>query len=74
MTLHWRIDFNGGNPAPITGTGPLSAYTGELRFAGAVSNDVVHTITYWLIDSAGNSSVNKVVTITITPRPNIIKQ
>jgi hypothetical protein len=74
MTLHWRIDFNGGNPGPINGTGPVSDYTGELRFAGAVSNNVVHSITYWLTDAAGNSSVDKTVTITITPRPNIIKQ
>jgi len=74
MTLYWRIDFNGGDPAPITGTGPLSDYTGELRFAGDVTNDVVHTSTYWLIDAAGNSSLDKTVTITITPRPNIIKQ
>jgi hypothetical protein len=74
MTLHWRIDFNGGNPAPISGIGPVSDYTGELRFAGAVSNDVVHTITYWLVDAAGNTSSDKTVTITITPRPNIIKQ
>ncbi|NVO18395.1 MAG: hypothetical protein HXX13_01770 [Bacteroidetes bacterium] len=73
LILHWRLDFNGGNPAPLTGIGLLSAYTNEIRLAGDVTNNVQHTLTYWLEDASGNLSASKVVTITIRPRPNIIK-
>jgi len=74
LVLNWRIDYNGGVPASISGTGPLTDYTGDIIFPGAVSANLIHTITYWLVDETGNSSAEKTIQITITPRPNIIKQ
>ncbi|MBK7212006.1 MAG: HYR domain-containing protein [Bacteroidales bacterium] len=74
LVLHWRIDFNGGNPVPISGVGAVSLYSGEIRLPGDPLVNVIHTITYWLIDSSGNSSAQKTVQLTVKPRPNIIKQ
>jgi len=73
LVIHWRIDFNGGTPAPVSGTGQPSLYPSNIIIPGHVTDDRIHTITYWLMDAAGNESVHVTVNITIKPRPNIIK-
>ena len=73
LILHWRIDFNGGVPSPIAGTGQISNYMGELRFPGAPKIDITHTISYWLEDDFNNLSDEVVVNIIIKPRPDVVK-
>jgi hypothetical protein len=75
LILHWRLDFNGGVPASISGTGQFSNYPGVVTFPGSPTTDVIHHLSYWLEDDCGNISTPEVViTITITPRPDVIKQ
>jgi len=73
LILHWRINFNGGNPSPITGTGQISSYSGEIKFPGIPRMDVTHTISYWLEDTSNNLSDEIVVNIIIKPRPDVVK-
>jgi hypothetical protein len=79
LVLHWRIDFATTTPAPavpfITGTGQPSAGS-LIEFLGdaLTHKDVVHTISYWIIDQCGNVSLEKSANIVIKPRPDIIKQ
>ena len=88
MTIHWRIDFtdtpNNTIPAPhvpylsfspISGTGQPSTYGSDIHFPGdgVLYQPVIHTITYWVIDCHGNRSPDHVETITINPRPLLIK-
>ncbi|SFE75685.1 HYR domain-containing protein, partial [Sunxiuqinia elliptica] len=84
-SVRWQIDFSPTpDPVPphnmitqpsLTGTGQLSTYTSDIKFPGDGVNftNIVHTITYWVEDCNGNESAPKQTTITITPRPNIIK-
>jgi len=86
LILHWRIDFtptpdpstidhNLINWPPITNqTGQPSLY-GDIEFPsdGVNFTDVNHYLYYWLEDCNGNISTEKMVTITVIPRPNIIK-
>jgi hypothetical protein len=80
FVIHWRIDFAATIPAPavpsLTGTGQLSAYGSPIMFLGDVNNtvNVIHTLTYWITDKAGNDSPHVLATIVIAPRPNVIKQ
>jgi hypothetical protein len=74
LILHWRIDFNGGIPAPIIATGQISGYAGEINFPGDPYLDVTHTISYWLEDASHNLSPEAVVSIIIKHRPHVIKQ
>jgi len=72
LVLHWKIDFSGVAPPPsISGTGQPSAYASDIIFPGdGVSfQNVIHSITYWVVDLTGKESVHKIVTITILPRP-----
>jgi len=74
MTINWRIDFSGGGS--ISGTGQLSAHGSDIQFPGDTApydTDLVHTITYWVVDCHGNTSPTKTQTITIKPRPNVVK-
>ena len=75
LTINWRIDFNGGLPASIAGTGQPSKYTSNIQFPGngPGSADVNHRITYWVTDCNGNVSNTQVTIITVKPRPGIIK-
>jgi len=76
MTINWRIDFDGGTPASITGTGQLSTYGSNIQFPGDLApynNDLVHKITYWVVDCHGNTSPTQTQNITIKPRPNLVK-
>lgn len=84
VEIRWRIDFSpapGTIPPhdmitqpPVTGTGQPSEVTGTIQFPGdgVNFNEVVHHITYWIVDCSGNVSEPMTQTITIRPRPNII--
>lgn len=81
-SVRWEIDFDGTEP-PVSGTGQPSAYidpvTGQpadikLWGDGVTFLTRVHTIKYWITDCHGNESLPFSTTITIKPRPNIIKQ
>jgi len=86
ITINWRIDFtptpdpldslNMVNTPPIVGTGQPSIYDFDIELPGDGLNftDVVHHITYWIIDCNGYTSIPQTVPITIKPRPNVIKQ
>jgi hypothetical protein len=87
LILHWRIDFSPTpNPATVAHelitdppigdqTGQPSEY-GVIQFPadGVYFNNVVHYLYYWLVDCNGNASAEQMVTITIKPRPDVIKQ
>jgi hypothetical protein len=87
LKLHWRIVFspipNPADPAhapitkaPITDQiGQPSAYPVDIEFPGDGVNfsDITHKIYYWLEDCNGNISAEQTLTITIKPRPNILK-
>ncbi|WP_170154522.1 HYR domain-containing protein [Mangrovibacterium diazotrophicum] len=74
--VHWRITFADGTTIPADGTyevGQPSDYDSDIQFPGDGVNytNVVHTITYWIVDCEGNTSAPQETTITITPRPRI---
>ena len=83
LVLHWRFDFaNTPNPAAppamlthasITGTGQPSTYSTDIQIPGdgVTFTNVVNTISYWLVDCNGNGSAEKLVTVTIKPRPDV---
>jgi hypothetical protein len=83
-SIRWSIDFEGTNPTEptITGTGQPSTYkdpvTGDpldiyLWGDGVTFQSRVHSITYWMTDCHGNESLPVTTTITVTPRPELIK-
>ena len=85
--IHWRIEFTATpNPATIahepinwpyiSGTGQLSDYGTDIHFPGdgVYFTNIEHHIYYWLTDCNGNSSEEQAITITVLPRPNVIKQ
>lgn len=84
FTIRWQIDFS---PIPdlqpphnmvtkpsVSGVGQPSETIGSIQFPGdgLTLNDVVHTITYWIKDCAGNESLPHKQNITIKPRPNVL--
>lgn len=83
VEIHWQIDFS-PTPDPIThnpvtkpsvsGTGQPSAYGSDILFPGdgVDFNNVVHTITYKIVDCNGLISYTNTQTITIKPRPKIL--
>ncbi len=80
VEIRWRIDFENGtalpSPTPSTyNTGQPSTYGSDIQFLGdgVTFNNVVHTITYWIVDCHGNVSAPQTTTMTVTPRPEIIK-
>lgn len=76
--IRWHIDFSDGIMLPALPsqyfTGQPSLYGSNIQFPGAISNDLIHKISYQLVDCNGNVSPVYEVNITITPRPNVIKQ
>ena len=76
LQISWRIDFSGGASASINGTGQPSTYGSPIQFPGDGTTflNMTHTITYWVTDCNGNVSLPQTTTITIKPRPNVIKQ
>jgi hypothetical protein len=83
-SLFWTIEFDGNDPnePDITGTGQPSTYKDPISGApmeillwgdGVNFQPRVHTITYTITDCNGNTSDPVVETITINPRPQLIK-
>jgi large repetitive protein len=75
-SMRWRIDFDGvEDGSSISGTGQPSTYGSDIQLWGDGINfqNRLHTITYWITDCNGIESTGVSTTITITPRPDIIK-
>ena len=74
IQINWRIDFYGGVPGSISGTGQPSAYNSNIQFSGpgAGNNDINHTITYWITDCNGRTSATQTQNITIRSRPKVL--
>ncbi len=79
VAIRYKIEMADGTliPAPpaLFLTGQPSAYGSDIKFAGdgVTFNSTVHTITYWIVDCAGNVSAPQTRSLTINPRPNITK-
>ncbi|MBL7969703.1 MAG: HYR domain-containing protein, partial [Prolixibacteraceae bacterium] len=86
LIIHWRIDFtnvpdplNPSGPTinhpSITGTGQPSTFGSDILMWGDGVNytTVSHNITFWVEDCNGNTSATQTKTITVNPRPRIIK-
>jgi hypothetical protein len=79
VEIRWKIDMSDGTRIPVLPTayktGQPSALGSDIKFPGdgVTFTSLVHTITYWIVDCAGNVSDPVTQTITIKPRPNIIK-
>ena len=77
--IRWKIEMKDGTRIPALPlaylTGQPSAFGSSIQFSGdgVGFSDAYHTITYWVVDCAGNVSDPKSQAITIKPRPNIIK-
>jgi hypothetical protein len=75
LIIHWQLDLD-QNPVSVTGIGQPSLTDTGIILPGNTINAVNHNITYWLEDKYGNlTSVGQrpVVTITIRPRPPIVR-
>jgi len=78
VEIRWKIDMNDGTRIPATPaeyqTGQPSTYSQDIQLSGDGESfeDVVHKITYWITDCAGNVSDPQIQSITIKPRPNIL--
>jgi hypothetical protein len=76
-TMRWTIDFEGtaASEPSISGTGQPSTYGADINLwgDGITFLNRVHTITYWITDCHGNESLPVNATITIKPRPMLIK-
>ena len=85
LQIRWQLDFVPTpdptpphtliTKSPETGNGQPSAIVGTIQFPGDGINftNTIHSITYWIKDCAGNESLPLTQTITIKPRPNIVK-
>jgi hypothetical protein len=77
VEIRWKIIMNDGTQIPplpaAYQTGQPSAYGSDIRFSGdgITFTNVVHTITYWIVDCNGNVSDPMNQTITVKPRPNL---
>jgi hypothetical protein len=77
VEIRWKIDMNDGTRIPALPvsyqTGQPSTYGSTIKFSGdgVTYVSVVQTITYWIVDCAGNVSAPQTQTITIKPRPKI---
>lgn|GEM_PF-1558431 len=87
IIIHWRLNFTSvPNPATVLHeliTQPaipdqigLPSEYGEIHFPGdgVYFTNIDHYLYYWLEDCNGNLTTEQMVTITIKPRPNVIKQ
>jgi len=79
VEIRWKIDMNDGTQIPalpaVYQTGQPSAFGSAIEFKGDGTNftTVTHTITYWIVDCAGNVSDPQTQNILIKPRPGITK-
>ena len=78
VEIRWRITFSDGTVLPELPdnyiVGQPSMYGNEIQLPGALAGNVIHTITYQIVDCNANVSAQQSVIITVTPRPNVIKQ
>jgi hypothetical protein len=78
VEIRWWISFNDGSRLPALPTpyltGQPSAYGSDILFPGDTTANKIHTITYQIVDCGGIPSLPVTVNITITPRPDVIKQ
>jgi hypothetical protein len=77
VEIRWRIGFADGSflpPLPsLYITGQPSAYPRDIIFPGSASTNVIHTITYQIVDCHGNVSLPLTINITILLRPIVTK-
>ena len=75
--IRWRIDFQDGTFMPALPdtyiTGQPSGYGIDIQLPGSALSDVLHHITYSVVDCSGNISDPKTVGVIIKPRPDVIK-
>jgi len=75
--IRWRIDFEDLTFLPALPatyiTGQPSAYAANIHFPGIVTGNMVHHVTYQIVDCNGNVSASQTVNVTVKPRPNVIK-
>ena len=78
VEIHWWISYSDGTflppPPSLYNTGQPSSYGSDIQLPGSITSNVVHTITYQIVDCNGNVSSPVTVNITIKPRPIVIKQ
>ncbi len=78
--IRWKITLADGTlipPSPVPyNTGQPSTNSSDIQLYGdgITFNNVIHTITYWIVDCNGNVSSPANLGIVIMPRPNIIKR
>jgi hypothetical protein len=77
VEIRWRIVFAGGSTLPpfpsLYNTGQLSSYSSDIIFPGSATSNLVHTITYQIVDCHGNASLPQTINITINRRPIVTK-
>jgi len=79
VEIRWKIDLSDGTRIPDLSTpyntGQPSTYGMGIKLTGDGINfsTLTHTITYWIVDCAGNVSLPKTRTIIIKPRPKLTK-
>ncbi len=75
--IRWRIDFADGTFLPALPatyvTGQPSTYVVNIHFPGSITANVVHHVTYQVADCHGNVSPSQTITVTVKPRPDVIK-
>ncbi|MEI6061655.1 MAG: PKD-like domain-containing protein, partial [Bacteroidota bacterium] len=78
VDIRWRINFADSTNLPalpaLYFTGQPSAYGVDIKLPGSATGDIIHSITYQIVDCNGKASLAVSATITITPRPLVIKQ
>ena len=78
VEIRWKINFSDGTQLPALPalyiTGQPSSYGSDIQLPGSVTSNVLHSITYQIVDCSGNISAPVTAIITIIPRPDIIKQ
>ncbi|MFV0377800.1 MAG: PKD-like domain-containing protein [Mangrovibacterium sp.] len=77
VTIEWRIVFANSDNLPTSGyiSGQPSAYPTDILFPGdgVDFQPVVHKVYYRITDCSGNQSEEQVTTVTVSPRPQIVK-
>jgi hypothetical protein len=77
VEIRWRISFADGSFLPtlpsLSITGQPSSYPSDIIFPGSATDNVIHTITYQIIDCHGNVSLPLTINITILLRPIVTK-
>ena len=75
--IRWRLDFQDGTFLPALPdmyiTGQPSGYGVDIPLPGNAITNVLHHITYYLVDCSGNVAAPKTAGIIIKPRPDVIK-